>query len=321
MITKIKGKIKRAVKVVIYGAEGIGKSTLASKAPDPMFIDLEGGTAQLDIARVEPPTTWEALIAMIKEVAGSPGICRTLVIDSVDWAEELGKKYICRKYNQPSIESFGYGKGYVVLQEEFKGLLDAFDQVIAAGINVIMLAHAKMRKQELPEEAGEFDRWELKLTKQVAPMIKEYADALLFANYKTYVVSTDSNSKKAQGGKRVIYTSHHPCWDAKNRFGLPEEVPMSYDSIARLFQNTPELGSQSSKDRLFQLMTDSGVEEAEIQQVIISNGYYAADVAVSDYDDKFITETILPYWTDILDIIQSNRKPVDNKAFNEASIN
>lgn len=314
MITKIKGKIKRAVKVVIYGAEGIGKSTLASKATDPLFIDLEGGTAQLDIARVEPPVTWEALIALIKEVAGSPGICKTLVIDTVDWAEQLCIKHICHKYNQPSIESFGYGKGYVVLQEEFKVLLDALDQVIAAGINVIMLAHAKMRKQELPDEAGAFDRWELKLTKQVAPMIKEYADALLFANYKTYVVSTDSNSKKAQGGKRVIYTSHHPCWDAKNRFGLSDEVPMSYDSIAQLFSDTSHSVAETPHDKLYELMNEARVTSEEVEQVIKDNLPELAEKRIDEYADAFIVDTLLPNWRNVVDEIYKSRTVTINSA-------
>lgn len=314
MINKIIGKIKRSVKTVIYGSEGIGKSTLASQVPDPLFIDLEGGTAQLDIARVEPPTSWEKLIALINEVAATPGICKTLVIDTVDWAEQMCITHICHKYNQPNLESFGYGKGYVILQEEFKLLLDALDQVIAAGINVILLAHAYMRKQELPDEAGAFDRWELKLTKKVAPMIKEYADALLFANYKTYVVSTGSNAKKAHGGKRVIYTSHHPCWDAKNRFGLPEEVDMSYDSIAQLFSDTSESVGKQPNDKIKELLDEAGVTAEEVEQVVNDNLPDQAGKLINEYDDTFINDTLLPNWKNVVDAVHQYRNSTINKA-------
>ena len=126
---------------------------------------------------------------MIREVAATPDVCKTLVIDTADWAEQMTIDYICAKYKQPGIESFGYGKGYTYLSEEFARLLAACDEVILSGKNVVITAHAKMRKQELPDEQGAFDRWELKLSKQTAPLLKEWPDALLFLNFKTLVVA------------------------------------------------------------------------------------------------------------------------------------
>ena len=94
-----------------------------------------------------------------------------------------------------------------------------------------------MRKFEQPDETGAYDRWELKLSKTTAPLLKEWADMVLFANYKTYVVNVDNQGatkgkNKAQGGQRVMYAAHHPCWDAKNRHGLPDEMPFEYKQIA-----------------------------------------------------------------------------------------
>ncbi len=307
MIQKILGKIIRAVIVVLYGVEGIGKSTLASQAPDPLFIDLEGGTDIMDVTRVVPPKGWEEFLSMVKEIAASPGICKTLVIDTIDRAEMMAIQHVCQQYKQNGIESFGYGKGYVYLAEEFKHLLNALDLVKAAGINVIILAHAKMRKQELPDETGAFDRWELKLTRQVGPMLKEWCDALLFANYKTYVVSTDTNTKKAQGGKRVIYTSHHPCWDAKNRIGLPEEIPMEYKSIAQLFPNEKPLASPPPYEQFRKMMDEADVAEAEIQRVVAEKGHYSQETPISAYDDKFISGWLIAHWDKIFPIIMNSR--------------
>ena len=84
-----RGKIPGAKKVVLYGPEGIGKSTFASQFPDPLFIDTEGSTKELDVARTEKPSSWTMLMSQVSEVANDPSICRTLVIDTVDWAEQL----------------------------------------------------------------------------------------------------------------------------------------------------------------------------------------------------------------------------------------
>lgn len=116
-------------------------------------------------------------------------------------------------------------------------MLNRLSDLIDLGINVVITAHAAMRKFEQPDEMGAYDRWELKTQKKVAPLLKEWADMVLFANYKTLVVNVDNQGaakgkNKAQGGKRVMYTSHHPCWDAKNRHGLPEELPFEYAQIA-----------------------------------------------------------------------------------------
>ena len=227
----VSGKISRAVKTVIYGTEGVGKSTLASNFPEPLFIDVEGGTSQMDVRRIELNTNWDDLLSTVAEVMRNPDICRTLIIDTADSAETLCIKHILQKYNQKSIEAFGYGKGYTYIGEEWTRLMMYLDSVIEKGINVVLIAHAKQRKIELPEQTGAFDHWEMKLSKQVAPILKEWADLLLFCNYKTFVVTTESNSKKAQGGKRVMYTSHNPVYDAKNRYGLPDELDLNFAGL------------------------------------------------------------------------------------------
>ena len=148
-----------------------------------------------------------------------------------------------------SIEAISFGKGYTYVGDNFSKLLKLLDELIELGINVTFTAHAKPRKFELPEEAGQFDRYEMKLSRQVAPLLKEWCDMLLLCNYKTYVVSTENNTKKAQGGKRVMYTSHHPCWDAKNRFNLPEVLDMGFSSIKHLFSNVePKKGLKTQEN-------------------------------------------------------------------------
>lgn len=240
----IRGKIPCAKKVVIYGPEGIGKSTFASHFPNPVFIDTEGSTNAMDVARLPKATSWQMLMEQIDYIKVHSDLCKTLVIDTIDWAEMMCVEHICNKYQKKGIEDFGYGNGYVYTKEEFGRFLNKLSELVERGTNVVLTAHAQIRKFEQPDELGAYDRWELKLGKktssQTSPLVKEWADMLLFANYKTYSVVADDKGKKhkAQGGARVMYTAHHPCWDAKNRYGLPEEVPFEYGSIAHIIGDT-----------------------------------------------------------------------------------
>ncbi|ADY54687.1 phage protein [Syntrophobotulus glycolicus DSM 8271] len=232
-----RGKIQSAQKVVAYGPEGIGKSTFAAQFPNPVFIDTEGSTKHMDVARTPRPSSWTMLIEQVKYFKAHPQECNTLVLDTADWAEQLCINEICSKSQKNGIEDFGYGKGYVYLAEEFGRLLNLLEELVELGINIVFTAHAQMRKFEQPDEMGAYDRWEMKLQKKTAPLLREWSDMLLFANYETFVINVDGQGvakgkNKAQGGKRVMYTTHHSCWDAKNRHDLPDKTDLNYAAIA-----------------------------------------------------------------------------------------
>ncbi|WP_225749013.1 ATP-binding protein [Paraeggerthella sp. Marseille-Q4926] len=234
-----RGIVPKAQKVVVYGPEGVGKTLFASKFPDPLFIDTEGSTEHYDVARTEVPRSWQMLLDQVREVkAALP--CSTLVIDTADWAEQLAIRHVCAEKNWKSIEDASYGKGYTFVVEEFGKLLNLLSDVAEAGVNVVLTAHAAIRKFDQPDEAASYNRWALALIDAAkmsnAAKTKEWADAVLFANYET-IVETVGEGKgakgKARGGqKRVLHTQHHACWDAKNRWGLPPEIPLDYAQIA-----------------------------------------------------------------------------------------
>lgn len=238
-----KGKRARAQKVVIYGPEGIGKSTFASQFPEAVFIDTEGSTDNMDVSRLNKPSSYTMLKNEIAWVKANPTCCKTLIIDTIDWAESLIVDDICALHQKKGIEDFGYGNGYVYVKEELGRFLNSLSELVDLGINIVLTAHAQIRKFEQPDEMGSYDRWELKLGKktssQTAPLVKEWADMVLFANYKTVVMTADNKKKKATGGQRVLYTQHHPAWDAKNRHNLPEEMPFDYAGIAHIFNQVP----------------------------------------------------------------------------------
>ena len=313
MLNITTGVERTPIKTVIYGAEGVGKSSLAAKFPNPLFLDTEGGTSRLNVRRVRIGG-WEELLETVKEIIAAPEVCQTLVLDTADWAEAYCIDYICKKYRQNSIESFGYGKGYTYIQEEFGEFLKLLNKATEVGINPVIIAHGKPRKFELPDEQGAFDRYETKLTRQVAPLIKEWCDMLLFCNYKTFVVTTETNSKKAQGGKRVMYTTHNPCWDAKNRFNLPDELDLDFASIAHLFTDAPAkveqkaAGKQEASlvDKLKKLLAENEITEPQLEQVVIERGHYPEGSTLADYSPDFINRWVIPNFKKIVESIKKN---------------
>ena len=214
--------------------------------------------------------------------------------------------------------------------------------MIDAGIHVVLTAHAHTRKFSQPDEVEEYDRYEMKLGKktgsQISPLLKEWADLLLFANYETYTTVVDPNAKtkkyKAQGGKRVMYATHHPCWDAKNRFGLPDKLPFNFAEIAHLFdvpaptaktvehadfteildEDEPAPSAPTAAGSatdgipkpLADLMHESDVTEEEVRKVVAERGYFPADTPISNYPEDFIHGWLLTYWQQVVTFIKEN---------------
>lgn len=334
------GIIPSAQKIICYGPEGIGKSTFASKFPDPLFSDTEGSTKKLNIKRFDAPSSWEMLLQQVQYVRDNKP-CKTYVIDTADWAEKLCAQAVCAAHKKQSIADFGYGTGFTYLKDEFGKLLNLLDEVISKGINVVVTAHSYLRKFEQPDETGAYDRYEMKLTKLVAPLVKEWADAVFFVNYKTYVVTDDKTKKsKAQGsGARVMYTTHHPCWDAKNRDGLADELPFDFEQIKHILpadiqsdvqpatvvehddfyeildnddneapvSDYPELYSNNSViQQLYDLMKPEKVTVEEIQAVVADKGYYPKNTPIENYDNEFILGVLIGAWPQVFSAIEEN---------------
>ncbi|MFQ7110273.1 MAG: ATP-binding protein [Anaerovoracaceae bacterium] len=320
------GKLNnQAQKVVVYGPEGIGKSTFAAQFPDAVFIDTEGSTKELDVRRLPVPSSWSYLLWEVDQVKQDPGICSTLIIDTADWAEKMCIEEMCSKHQVNGLEGFGYGKGYVYLAEEFGKLLNKLTDLVEIGINVVLTAHAIMRKFEQPDESGAYDRWELKLQKKTAPLLKEWADMVLFANYETYVVKEGEAKKaKARGGKRVMYTTHHPCWDAKNRKGFSEKMDFDFSNIASAIpvksalevqitvaDPAPEVkevqeetqtvlpDSDTALKKLYDLMGAHNVTRQQMQEIVADKGYFPADTPVENYPPDFIEGVLIAAWDQV----------------------
>ena len=278
----------KPMKVVLYGDEGIGKTTFVSHFPNPIFIDTEGSTGFIDAKKLPDPDNWAMLLEEIAFMAQNPQ-GKTLVIDTADWAEELAKQHLMAKHKWQAIDQTDYGTRYVALSNEIIRLLRGLEMVKNAGMNVVLTAHAVQKKFELPDQVGSFDRYVLKLEKRDAALIKEWCDMLLFANYKTTVVASGSGSKKATGGQRVMYTTHMPAWDAKNRIGLPDVMPFEYGAIKDKFLAATEGAQAKPQTNGYPYSYPSSVPQ-KVVELASQSGLNPNSIMAIVYNGKFMPE-------------------------------
>jgi hypothetical protein len=238
----IKGKQPGPKRIVVYGPMGVGKSSFGASAPNPVFMDTEASTTELDVARFPRPTTYEALLDGIRSLADEPHDYKTFVLDTIDAAETLVWDFCIKNAQKdPKYASItnleeiggGYGKGAVAALMAWRVLFQAIDVLVdKKGMNAILLGHSQVKKFNSPEVAIEpFDRYVLKLLPTAAAFVSEWPKAMMFANYE--VMTTDKNNKTfgVASGKRLLHTTHSAAWDAKNRFGLPPSIPLSWEAF------------------------------------------------------------------------------------------
>ena len=268
MLNITKGVQAHPVKVVIYGVEGIGKTTFASRFPKPLFLDLDRGSARMDVDRINGIADWVTLITTMQDISNAETDYSTIVIDTADMAGELCKKYICLKNKKESIEDFGYGKGYTILAQEFAKLIVWATVLIDKGYNVVFLAHSMQRVVTKPDDTGSYDHWEMKLpgkgNNSLGALLKEWADLLLFADYRITIRQGQDGKGRATktSGERMMKANHTPFADAKNRFGLADELPFNYDEIAAIIPKREPPKQTTMMEQAYQRKKDfqKGIE-------------------------------------------------------------
>lgn len=303
----------KPLKVVLYGVEGIGKTTFASQFPEPIFIDTDNeGTSFIEAKKLPDPKDWQMLLQEI-EFASQRKPGKTLILDTADWAETMAKKWLMKKNGWKAIDSANYGAKYVALANEFTRLLTGLNHILSAGMNVVVTAHAQMKKQELPDEIEAFDRWELKLERRDSSQLKEWADLLLFADYKTTVVTDSNNHTKAQGGQRVMYTTHKPTWDAKNRLGLADQLPFKYNAIKEPLEQAmgmtsqPDLGNGEVPADILSKMITSQIQLTDLQAILYQGKFVAPGTPMSQVPAA-TWQHIGNHWADAMNFYKTQIK-------------
>ncbi len=231
-----KGPAALPPRVVIYGEHGLGKSTFAAGAPNPIFVQTEDGLSALDVASFPLATRHEDVLEAVGALYAEEHDYQTVVVDSLDWAEKLIWSHVSRRADKSSIEDFGYGKGYQVAAEAMGELLAGLNALrTERGMAVILTAHAHVKRFDDPTSAS-YDRFELALHKAASALVSEWADVIAFATHDTVIRTEDAGFnkklKKAIASERVIHVERAPAFNAKNRYGLPAKMPLSWEAFS-----------------------------------------------------------------------------------------
>jgi len=236
----IRGKQSRPPRIVVYGVEGIGKSSFGASAPNPIILQTEDGLDHIEADRLPLCTRYKQFMAQLGEIASEPHDYETLVVDTLDWLEKLIWAEVCEKENKKSIEEIGYAKGYKYALNQWKEVISGLDWIRNnRGMIIILLAHAKIERFEDPESAG-YDRYTLRLHKDADAYIREWSDAVLFAQRKQRIEKTGEGFNQRtiakpiglDGGERILRVVGSPACTAKNRYGLTTDIPLSWDELA-----------------------------------------------------------------------------------------
>lgn len=236
-------------RVMLYGTHGIGKSTFASMAEKPVFIQTEDGLGEIDCAKFPLATTFDQVMKVLSELYTEKHAFRTVVVDSLDWLERIIWAEVCKKRNVESIEDIGYAKGYVFALTQWREFIEGLTALRTdKGMMAILIAHAKIERFENPETES-YDRYVPRLHKLAAAVVQEWCDEVLFATYKVYTKQTDEgfDRKRTQGlgtGERVIRTVERPAHVAKNRLNLPDELPLDWSAYAQYLPNGKNKGGK-----------------------------------------------------------------------------
>ena len=230
-----KGREAQPPRIMIYGSEGVGKSTFAALAPNPVFVQTEDGLSEIDCSKFPLAKSFDDVVLQLQAVRDEQHDYGTVVIDSLDWLERLVWDRVCADYGVKSIEKAdgGYGKGYVHALTYWRQIVSLLNDIRARkGMAVILIAHAAVERFEDPAHAA-YDRYTPRLHKKACSLVCEWVDAVLFASRRMRVDSTTGKAAPvgADGGERILRTNGSPACIAKNRFGLPTELPLSWSAF------------------------------------------------------------------------------------------
>ncbi len=252
-----RGRIESGLRILVYGPESVGKTTLAASSPDPIFCDIESSSKELDVARYpfrdgadgHVPRTYEEVLAGLQDLLVSDHEYKTVVFDTVDQLEVLIWNHVIARDNMrtkgqkvmTSIEDYGYAKGYVVALDEWRVFLSLLDRLCARGMNILLIGHTAIRSFKNPE-GDDYDRYTLRVHEKAAGAFKAWADVVAFATFEEGASKT-AGQPRPRGwstGRRVLKLERTAAFDAKSRIPMPAEVEVKIDNPWQPFADAIE---------------------------------------------------------------------------------
>lgn len=223
----------KAPRVMIYGPHGLGKTTFGSGAPAPIFILTEDGLGKLEVDHFPLATSYQDVIDAISTLYEQDHNFSTVVIDSLDWLDNLVWQDINAKHEAKEL---AYGKGAVIAADYWRDILAGLSALRdEKGMAIVLIAHTEIKRFDSPETEP-YDRYRPKLQERSSALIQEWCDAVFFCNYRVVTKETDVGFNKdvrrgITTGERLMYTTEKPAYLAKNRYGLPDQLPLSWDAF------------------------------------------------------------------------------------------
>ena len=230
-----KGADHTAPITVIHGSPGIGKTTFAANAPSPVFIRAEDGLGTLDAATFPEVETIDDVMEALASLFDEGHEFQSVVIDSLSALEPIIWKKVANDHGVNSIEELGFGKGYVYAMDYWRDLVAACKGLSQRGVTPILIAHSEIVKFDAPDTDA-WDRYQIKLHKRAFQHLYEQADIIGFAHEPVYVKkesTKDSKGKAKTAGGRQIRLVESPAVIAKNRYSMPETVPLDWAEFAQ----------------------------------------------------------------------------------------
>lgn len=228
-----KGKRPAPWKVLLYGVPCIGKSTLATHAPKPFFLDLENGLNGVDCESA-PATSYEDMLSKIQWLVTSD--YQTIVFDTIGEIDKMLALRVCAANNVKSLADFSWGKDGVHMNAAWQGFMDLLSRVQARGKNIILVGHEQVETVKDPTSEN-YDRYSPNIHKKAMTTVIAKMDAILFARFEMILKEKETADGKMRAvgtGKRVLHCQDSPAFVAKSRFDLPPVHPMDKSIFDKL---------------------------------------------------------------------------------------
>ena len=254
------GSPKLPARIVLHGPGGVGKTSWAAQAPNPVFLLSPGETGlhtlmdsgivgQMDNIEVH---RWIEYTAALTDLTDQKHDYNTLVVDTIDGIEKMCNHFVCETqfggdWGEKGFGSFQKGNEFVA-NGPWRQMLAMLDKLRSAkSMRIILLAHTDIANFANPE-GPDFNRYVPAMHKKPWGLTFGWADMVLFG-YREVAVLKEKGERKARGGggsTRLMRTEWSAASDAKNRHNLPAEISMG-DSPEEAWTNFAAAFSRKDK--------------------------------------------------------------------------
>lgn len=266
-------------RVLVYAPPGTGKTTLVASIPGVLILDWDRGADQTSAHRIAGPTTWAESLELVRAISSDPSGYKALAVDTVDPLEEACARHVCELHRKSSLAEFGYGAGYEALANEWRNMLLAWDACRAKGMAVVLLGHSVVKTVQDPT-LGSYDSFTAQLQKKTWAMTSRWCDVVGFANFDAAIVGDERRAIVT--GERVLHTTRGSGFEAKNRYGLPAKMPLSW-AVLEAAIAAGQVGADELRERITKLaagteheakaatyLADAGDDVARLQAIEVA---------------------------------------------------